>query len=166
MRTIISEKLPRIIKNKKKLEKILNIKITNRGKEVNIEGSPEDEYIAEKVIDAINFGFPFSYAVSIKKEEKEFEILNVKDYTTKQNYERIRGRIIGKEGKTLKTISNLTGCNLEINENKVGIIGNPELIKNAQDAIIEIVQGSKQTNVYSRAERNKTPPIEDLGLRE
>ena len=73
MRTIISEKLPRIIKNKKKLEKILNIKITNRGKEVNIEGSPEDEYIAEKVIDAINFGFPFSYAVSIKKENGELK---------------------------------------------------------------------------------------------
>ena len=33
MKTILSEKLPRILKNKKRLEERLNIKITNRGKE-------------------------------------------------------------------------------------------------------------------------------------
>ena len=63
MKTILVEKLPRIIKNKKKLEEKLNVKITNRGKEVTISGSPEDEYIAEKVIDALNLGFDFSVAI-------------------------------------------------------------------------------------------------------
>ena len=68
MKIILSEKLPRILKNKKRLEKKLNIKISNRGKEVQINGNPGDEYIAEKVIDALNFGFPFSTAISIKEE--------------------------------------------------------------------------------------------------
>ena len=53
MKIIISEKLPRILKNKKFLENKLNVKITNRGKEVMIQGSPEEEYIAEKVIDCL-----------------------------------------------------------------------------------------------------------------
>ena len=48
MKILICDKLPRIIKNKKKLEKKLNIKITNRGKEVKIIGKPENEYLAEK----------------------------------------------------------------------------------------------------------------------
>ena len=60
MKKIICEKLPRILKNKKKLSEVLGVTLTNRGKEVYIEGSPEKEYIAEKVIDAINFGFAIS----------------------------------------------------------------------------------------------------------
>ena len=47
MKIIYSEKLPRILKNKKRLEKELNIKITNRGKDVSLQGTPENEYIAE-----------------------------------------------------------------------------------------------------------------------
>ena len=74
MKKIFSEKLPRILKNKKKLEKELNVKITNKGKDVFIESESEDEYSAEKVIDALNFGFPFEYALLIKKENFIFEI--------------------------------------------------------------------------------------------
>ncbi len=99
METIYCEKVPRIIKNKKKLEEELNIKIKNRGKEVTIEGTPENEYVAEKVIDALNFGFPFSIALLIKKEDNLFEIINIKDHTKRRDLKRIRARIIGKKEK-------------------------------------------------------------------
>ncbi len=166
MKTIISEKLPRILKNKKRLEKILNIKITNRGKEVNISGKPEAEYAAEKVIDALNFGFPFSTAVFIKENDFIFEIISIKDYTKRHDLERIRARIIGKQGKTLKTLSNLSQCHFEIKDNSVGIIGSPECIKNAQESIISIIKGSKQTNVYSHLEKHQVKSVEDLGLKD
>ena len=110
MKTILSEKLPRILKNKKRLEEKLNVKITNRGKEVSIRGKPSDEYIAEKVIDALNFGFPFSVAILIKEEDFIFEIINIKDYTKRHDLETVRARIIGKKGKTLKTLCGLTKC--------------------------------------------------------
>ena len=58
MKTIICDKIVRVIKGKRKLERELGVKITNKGKEVSIDGGPEDEYIAEKVIDALGFGFP------------------------------------------------------------------------------------------------------------
>lgn len=166
MKIIISQKLPRILKSKKKLETTLNIKITNRGKEVKIEGSPEDEYIAEKVIDAINFGFPLPHALTIKKEENLFEIINIKDYTKRQNLKSIRSRIIGTKGKTLKTLGNLAECYLEINENQIGIISPPEFLENAQQGIISIIQGAKQSNVYTHLEKTRPKPIQDLGLRE
>lgn len=165
MKTILSEKLPRILKNKKKLEVKLKIKITNRGKEIQINGKPEDEYIAEKVIDALNFGFPFSAAISIKDEDMEFEILNIKDYTSRKDLNRVRARIIGKGGKTLKTLSQLTKCHLEIKDNQIGVIGSPEIIKNAQEAIISIIKGSKQSNVYSYLEKHQPEPVLDLGLK-
>ncbi|MCK5624441.1 hypothetical protein KAI04_01205 [Candidatus Pacearchaeota archaeon] len=166
MKTILSEKAPRILKNKKRLEKKLNIKISNRGKEIQINGKPEEEYTAEKVIDALNFGFPFSVAISIKEEDLEFEILNIKDHTTRKDLERIRARLIGKGGKTLQTLNQLTKCNFELKDNQMGIIGSPEYLENAQESVISIIKGSKQSNVYSHLEKNQIKPVIDLGLKE
>ena len=50
--------------------------------------------------------------------------------------------------------------------NIVGIIGNPEDIRPAIDAIIHIVQGGKHANVYKGLEKRKNEPIIDLGLKE
>ncbi len=165
MKTILCEKLPRITKNKKKLEKILNVKITNRGKEVSIKGKPTDEYIAEKVIDALNFGFPFSVAILIKEEDFILEIINIKDYTKRKDLERIRARIIGTKGKTLKTLNQLTKCYFELKDNYIGIIGHPEHIENAQEAVISIIKGAKQSNVYSHLEKHQVKEPIDLGLK-
>ena len=166
MKTILSEKLPRILKNKKKFETELNIKITNRGKEISIKGEPEDEYTAEKVIDALNFGFPFSTSMLIKKEGFIFEIINIKDYTKRKDLKRVRARIIGKRGKTLKTLTQITNCHFELKDNYIGIIGPPEHLENGQNAIISIIKGSKQTNVYSFLEKHQVKPVFDLGLKE
>jgi len=155
MKKIFSEKLPRILKNKKRLEEILNIKITNRGKEILIKGKAENEYIAEKVIDALNFGFPFSAAALIKKEDYLFEILNIKDYTKRTDLNRVRARIIGKGGKTLKTLHQLTNCHFELKDNEVGIIGAPENIEEGQETIISLIRGAKQSNVYSFAKKKQ-----------
>ncbi len=165
MKKILSEKLPRILKNKKRLEKELNVKITNRGKEVMIEGAGMDEYLAEKVIDAIDFGFPFSDVLALKDEDFSFGIMNIKDYTKRKDFEVIRARIIGKGGKTLKTLSQLTNCNFELKNNSIGIIGSAENIKNAEQAVISIVKGAKQSNVYSYLEKHHPLPILDLGLK-
>lgn len=166
MKKILSDKIPRIIKAKKKLEKILKIKISNRGKEVFIEGSPENEYLAEKVIDAINLGFPINIALSIKEDNNLLEVLNIKDFTKRKDLERIRARLIGKGGRTLKTLNQLTKCGFEVKENNIGIIGPAECIKNAQEAVISLIQGSKQGNVYSYLEKHPSEHPLDLGLKD
>lgn len=163
---IISDDISKITKNKKRLENILRVKIIIQENEISVEGIPEDEYIAEKVLEAIDFGFPISVALLIKHEDFLFEILDIKKYTRRKDLETIRARIIGKGGKTLKTLNTLTECNFEIKNNNVGIIGSPELIKNAQDAVILIIQGSKQANVYTYLEKHHIEPIFDLGLKE
>ena len=165
MKTIVSEKLPRIIKNKRKLETELGVKITNRGREVFIEGNPENEYSAEKVIDALNFGFPFSTALLIKTQDFIFEIINIKDHTKRKDLKRIRARIIGTSGKTLQTLHNLTNCYFELKENHVGIIGAPKYLENAQQAIVTIIKGAKQSNVYSFLEKHQVKEIIDFGLK-
>lgn len=165
MKIIILKNSTNIIKNKEKLEKVLNVKITNRGKEITIKGEPEEEYFTEKIIDALDFGFPLSTAILIKRVGFIFEILNIKDYTKRKDLERIRARIIGTKGKTLKTLCQLTKCHFELKDNNVGIIGPPEYIKNAHDAIVSLIKGTKQSNVYTFLEKNQVKDEVDLGLK-
>ncbi len=165
MKKIICDKIIRVIKNRKKLEIKLGVKIINRGKEVFITGKSENEHVAEKVIDALNFGFPFSTTMLIREEDFEFEIIKIKDYTKRNDLFRIRARIIGRNGKTLKTLSQLTGCFFEIKDNFIGVIGGPEYLKNAQEAIISIIKGSKQSNVYKLLEQHQIKEVIDLGLK-
>jgi ribosomal RNA assembly protein len=166
MKILPSENSARLRKVVTQLEPALNVKIKIKDKEVSIDGSPEDEYTAEKVIDAINFGFPLDAALSIKKDDALFEIINIKEFTHSKDMERVRARVIGTEGRTLSTLNQLTDCYFEIKDNEVGVIGLPESIKNGHNAVIMLVQGSKQANVYAFLEKHQVQPIIDLGLKE
>jgi len=165
MISIHSDKLPRILKNRKHLEERLNVKITNKGREVFINGKPEDEYIAEKVIEALNYGFEFKEAMLIKEEDFVLEIISIKDFTRRNDLIRIRARIIGKQGKAKKTLNELTKCFFQVKDNEVAILGDPEHIYNAQEAIKLIIKGSKHANVYKYLERNQPKLVIDLGLK-
>ncbi len=165
MKRFVIDKLSRIAKMKKQLEKELAIKISNKGKELEIEGTPEDEYLAEKVIDAVDFGFPIGIALLIKEEDFLLEVINIKNYTKKVDLEKIRARIIGTQRKTLNTIEQLTKCFFQVKGNEVAIIGDAEYMYNAQQAIISLIRGSKQANVYAYLEKHQVAPVFDLGLK-
>lgn len=165
MKKIISEKPMRIIKAKENLKKILGVEIKISGNEIYLDGKSEDEFIGEKIVDALDFGFPFSHAITIKQDNFHFEILDIKDYTPRKDLETIRGRIIGRNGRTLRTLTDLSGCFFEINRNRVGIIGPVELFENARESILALIRGSKQANVYRVLEKNQFEPVEDLGIK-
>jgi ribosomal RNA assembly protein len=158
MKKMILDKIPRITKARKILEKELNVKIALLGREISITGKPEDEYISERVIEAIDFGFPIDAALMIKEEDLALEILNIKEHTKRKDYKRIRGRIIGKEGKTKNTISSLTDCFIEVKDNRVATVGHPENVKTARQAIISLIKGTKQANVYAYLEHHRPLP--------
>ena len=165
MEKIFCEKFKRIIKNKQKLEKNLGISLTINKEEVIIDGPAENEYVAEKVIEALDFGFPFTIALLIKEEDFIFESLNIKNYTKRKDLAAVRARIIGKDGKTLSTLHQLTKCYFELKDNLVGIIGEPEHIRYANEAIISLARGAKHSNVYSFLEKHQVKPVLDLGLK-
>lgn len=153
MQEIYCENIKKLMQNKNKLEKQLSIKITNQGKNVFVSGQPENEYIALKVIEAIDLGFSVERALLLKNEDVCLQILSIKNITKKKNLEEIRARIIGTHGRTLKTLCNLSNCFIELYDNQIGIIGNTEDIEDAVQGITCLIQGSKQGNVYGKLER-------------
>ena len=98
------------------------------------------------------------------------EKINIKDITKRHDLNRVRARIIGTKGKTKELIENLSNCLISLHDNTVGIIGRAEEIKTCMQALISLIQGSKQSKVYSFLERKraeeKKAEFEDLGLKE
>ncbi|MFA7708211.1 MAG: KH domain-containing protein [Candidatus Pacearchaeota archaeon] len=153
MQEIYTEFIQKIFQNKDRLERELGVKLTNQGKNLFVDGEADKEFIALQIIDAVNTGFSVDKALLLKREDTILQTLHIKDLTKRKDLERVRARIIGKEGKTLRTLNNLTGCEFAIQENSVGIIGEAESINEAIQAVISLIQGSKQANVYARAEK-------------
>lgn len=155
MQEIYVENIKEVLRNKKLLEKELFIMLSNKGKNFFVKGNIEDEYLALKILEAVNFGFSVEQALELKQEGIMFQILNIKDITRRHDLGRIKARIIGKKGKTLNTLKNLTNCKISLHNNQVGIIGPILEIEDAMQAITSLIQGSKQGNVYARLEKQR-----------
>jgi len=153
MKTLYLALNKEIMRNIKKIERELNVKIEIKGKNLMISGEEMDEFIAEKVFWALELGFKVGEALLLKKENYIFEKINIKKITRKKNLEDIRGRIIGTKGRTLEVIRELSGCAVVLKNNDVGIIGEAEDIKIAHNALCSLIRGSKQGNVYFYLEK-------------
>jgi len=130
-----------------------------------IDGVADKEFIGLEVLEAVNTGFSVNRALQLKQEGMMLQTLNIKGITKRNDLERVRARIIGKKGRTLKTLNNLTNCDLAIHGNKIGIIGNTEEMEEAIQSVTSLIQGSKQGNVYSRLERQgKRKRLEDKDI--
>ena len=150
---IYIEPVGKVIQNIKQLKKELGVKITNKGKLVFIDGDADKEFEALQVMEAINLDFPIEQTLELTNENIILQTVHIKDITKRHDLERVRARVIGTQGKTLKTLNNITGCHFALSDNEVGIIGNTEDIEEARQAVISLIQGSKQSNVYTRTER-------------
>lgn len=154
MESFYFEKINNLKKEKSALEQKLKVKIAILGKKVTIEGSPINEYGASIIIEAMQFGFSAKKAMALLNDDIIFRKIPIKDFTRRKNLKEVRGRVIGKEGKTKNTIEEISGCDIIINDNNtIGIIGEARKIEEATTALQNLIKGSKQANVYRFLER-------------
>lgn len=166
--------LPRarnVQKNLKILKEKLKVNIKLEGHKITIDGPAIEEYTAEKVFEAIQFGFSVNQALQLTDPDMQFVKINIKKATRRKNLEDVRSRVIGREGKTKRTLENISGCEIVISdENEVGIIGYAEAIEATTTGLKNVIKGSKQSNVYSYMERmnveRKKHKTDDLGIKD
>ena len=167
MKTILLEKTGSVRKNLEVLEKKIHVKIVLKGRLVSISGEELNEYLASQVIEALSLGFTQEDALLLLEPDFIFEKLEIKNFTKRHNLAEVRARIIGKNGKTKKLVEDLSECCVCLHDNFVGVIGESERIKIAIQALIKIIQGSKQSSVYAYLEKQRTIyHPEDLGLKD
>ena len=94
--------------------------------------------------------------MQLLKQDYCFESIDMTDFARNANdVARVRGRVIGTNGKSRKKLEELTETRISIYGKTVGIIGQIEKVDLAKKAIENLLNGSPHTKVYSKLERNK-----------
>ena len=117
-----------------------------------------DPFRASNVVEAIARGFSPPRALKLLDPETSLEILDLRDFAGKSenNLERIKGRIIGLHGKSRRVMEELTKCDISVYGKTVAIIGDPDRLRLAKDAIEKLASGSQHKSVYNMLQRERT----------
>jgi ribosomal RNA assembly protein len=75
---------------------------------------------------------------------------------SESDMKRLKGRIIGTEGKTRRLIEELTEANVVVYGHTVGIIGSFEEADAARNAVQMIIEGCEHHTVYRYLQRKRT----------
>ncbi len=138
-------------KTKELIEKKCNIKLkVDSEGEVDMRGESTDIFFSRDVIIAIGRGFNPKKALKLVKPDYHFFLFRLKEYLpTEKAIKRIKGRIIGEDGKMKEEIETATESDLSIYGNTVGIISKLDSIGYAQEAVGMLINGAKHTSVLN-----------------
>ncbi|MCP1661649.1 MAG: RNA-processing protein [Methanocalculus sp. MSAO_Arc1] len=119
---------------------------------------------ATEVIRALGRGFSPERAFRLFEDEDIIldilDLSNVADTPQKMN--RLRGRIIGRDGKARDQIESMTGTAVSIYGKTVGIIGLPEPVQTSRKAIEMLVEGADHASVFGFLDKRKKEAKQDL----
>lgn len=147
---------------KKLLQKMSGVKIdidTEEGEViVHDDVELEDPVMALKILDvikAVGRGFNPEKAIRLFEDDEYLEIIDLKEFCGSGQTSRVRGRLIGRGGKTRQIIEDLTGCDMIIYGNTVGLIGNSVSMPVAKHAVELLLNGSEHATVYHYLESQR-----------
>ncbi|MBS7624452.1 RNA-processing protein [Candidatus Bathyarchaeota archaeon] len=113
---------------------------------------------AKDVVLAIGRGFSPERAFKLlESEDCMLDIIDLREILGKSESEirRIKGRIIGRDGKAREMIEELSGASVSVYGHTVAIIGDVEQVNVAREAINMLIDGSQHSTVYRFLQRKK-----------
>lgn len=143
---------------KENVEKQLSVElqIDSETGNVTITLSPTAEdpsvlFRAKEVITAIGRGFsPDRASRLLQNDDTILLVIDLRDIVgrSQSDMKRLKGRIIGKEGKTRRIIEELTDASVSVHGHTISIIGDMDQAEAAREAIQMFIKGSQHRTVY------------------
>ncbi|MCL4332219.1 MAG: RNA-processing protein [Candidatus Thermoplasmatota archaeon] len=120
-------------------------------------GDPILAALAPEVIRAVGRGFNPEKASMLYSEGMQLAVIPLREFAKAGSHRivEIKGRIIGRSGRTRRTIEMLTDAHICVYGDTVSIIGNLTSLPFAMEAIRMIINGRKHRTVYQYLERFK-----------
>ena len=119
---------------------------------------PSTLFRAKDVVTALGRGFSPEHAFRLVRDEDVLmELIDLRGVFGKSedDLKRVKGRIIGMNGKTRRIIEELTDANVAVYGHTVGVIGTLEQVQVARVAIEMLVKGSMHSTVYRFLHRKR-----------
>jgi ribosomal RNA assembly protein len=141
-----------------RIEERLNVKLRVDSDSGDVEISlasktadPTTLFRARDVVTAIGRGFSAEHAFRLLDDEDALlEIIDLHESVGKSeaDLKRVKGRVIGKEGRTRSIIEELTETRVSVYGHTISIVGESEQIEIAKQAIRMLLHGSLHSTVY------------------
>ena len=134
------------------------IDVDSESGSVTVEGEDAVRALrASEVIKAIARGF--SPEKALKLMDNEDLILDLIDLSkigdSPADLTRIKGRIIGKAGKTREIMESMTGAKISVYGKTISIIGDGDQIQSVRTAIDMLIDGAPHGAVYGYLEKRR-----------
>lgn len=123
-----------------------------------IAADPSLLFRAKEVITAIGRGFSPQRAFRLLQDDNTIlVVIDLRDIVGKSqsDIKRLKGRIIGKEGKTRRIIEELTDASVSVHGHTISIIGDIDQAEVAREAIEMLLRGSQHRTVYRFLHRKR-----------
>ncbi len=150
---------------KKEIERQLKVKLDIDSKTgevgINLEEGADDPSLifrAKEVVLAIGRGFSPERAFRLlDDDEAMLEIIDLREIFGRSQSDiiRVKGRIIGKDGKTRRIIEEMSGAMISVYGHTASIIGGIEEVEIARAAIRLLIKGSPHRVVYRFLQRKR-----------
>ncbi|MEM3852252.1 MAG: KH domain-containing protein [Methanomassiliicoccales archaeon] len=149
------------LKKKVEEETLVEIRVDSEEGYVEIDGSnsydPVMELKVASYVSAIGRGFSPERAKKLFFEDVFLEMVHISDYTggRKNRIQRMRGRLIGKDGRAREMLERLTDTSISVAGDTVAIIGDAPEIQLAREGIDMLLRGSEHSAVFNFLERKR-----------
>jgi len=150
---------------KREIEENLNVRLeVNSGSgdvTINLNENSNDPFQlfrARDIVLAIGRGFSPQRAFRLLRNEDDMlTIIDLREIfgKNKSDIKRVKGRIIGKDGKTRRIIEESTETYISVYGHTVSIIGGVEESRIAREAIDMLIRGSQHATVYRFLQRKR-----------
>jgi ribosomal RNA assembly protein len=114
---------------------------------------------AKDAVTAIGRGFSPEHAFRLLRNEDDiFEFIDFRAIfgRSESDIKRVKGRIIGANGKTRRLIEELTDASVVVYGHTVGFIGTFEQVEVARNAVQMLIDGSQHHTVYRYLQRKRS----------
>jgi ribosomal RNA assembly protein len=138
----------------KKLSVNLQVDSESGNVQVALTQKSEDPTVlfrAREVITAIGKGFSPNHAFRLlNDDESVLEVIDLRETVgrSQSDLKRLKGRVIGKEGKTRRIIEELSEANISVYGHTISIIGEADQVAIAREAVRMLIGGSLHGTVY------------------
>ena len=136
----------------------LNIDSSTGDVEIQEPKDPIKGLRAREIVHAIARGFSPEKALKLLDDDLlMFETIDLSNIArTEKDMQRLKGRIIGREGKTREVFETLTGARISVYGKTISLLGYPEQNSVARTGIDMLLKGSSHGPVYNFLEKKKT----------
>jgi ribosomal RNA assembly protein len=100
-------------------------------------------FTVRNIVRAIGRGFSPRRAMTLAKEDYDIHVLDLRDYVgeSKNSVARVKGRIIGKNGRSRTLLEELTETQISVYGHTVSLIGDIEGLEVSREAILMLSKG-------------------------